>query len=247
MAAPEDDSAPRTPFYERDTRSTRRLTWRRRLLYQVGAPVAAGLIRCWWATCRIVCVRGAEHVAAALADGPVIAVYWHQHQLFVVRFLLGERARGLRPGFAISPSVDGELPAMLARRAGAEVLRGSRSNTGARALRDHYVALQQGISPSMTPDGPSGPCFDFKPGAILLAQLSGRPMLPVAFHASRALRFRNWDRFVLPWPFARIAIAVGAPRFVPRGLDAAALTRWQAEMTAELHAVYRTARASLPD
>jgi hypothetical protein len=52
---------------------------------------------------------------------------------------------------------------------------------------------------------------------------------------------------VLPWPFARIAIAVGAPRFVPRGLDAAALARWQAEMTAELHAVYRAARASFPD
>jgi lysophospholipid acyltransferase (LPLAT)-like uncharacterized protein len=244
MPEPPDNSAPRTA-YERQTRSGRRLTAVRRTLYRLGVPVAVALVRFWWCTCRIVRVEGDEHAAAALADGPVVPVYWHQHQLFCVRFLLSQRRRGLALGFLISPSVDGELPAMLARRAGAHVLRGSSSNTGARALRDYYVALQQGISPAITPDGPYGPRFGFKPGAIMLAQLSGRPMLPMAYCASRAWRFRAWDRFVLPWPFARIVVAVGAPRYVPRGLDAAGLARWQSDMTAELHALYRAARTSL--
>ena len=80
---------------------------------------------------------------------------------------------------------------------------------------------------------------------MLLAQLSGRPILPLAFAASRAWRFTAWDRFVLPWPFARVVVAVGVPRYVPKGLDAAALARWQGEMAAELHALYCQARDSL--
>ena len=76
----------------------------------------------------------------------------------------------------------------------------------------------------ITPDGPRGPRFKFKPGAILLAQMSGRPILPMAFAASRAWLIK-WDKFVLPVPFARIVIAVGAPRYVPRVTDAAAIER----------------------
>ena len=245
MSAPPAPPDPRSTRHEPPTRSGRRLTPLRRLLYRLALPLAMLLVRFWWASCRVVRVVGEEHVTAALADGPTLPVFWHQHQLFCVRFLMRERRRGLAAGFLISPSVDGELPAMLARVFGAHVIRGSSSHTGARALRDYYTALAQGVSPAITPDGPYGPRFDFKPGAILVAQLSGRPLLPLAFHASRVFRFRTWDRFVLPWPFARIAVAVGAPRYVPRRLDAAGLQRLQQEMAAELKAVYGAARDAL--
>ena len=112
-------------------------------------------------------------------------------------------------------------------------------------MRDYYEALvKRGISPAITPDGPRGPRNKFKPGAILLAQMSGRPMLPMAFAATRAWRIK-WDRFVIPWPFSRIAIAVGAPRYVPRTLDAKAIERLQEEMERELRDVFETARAAL--
>ena len=226
----------------------RRLSGARRLLYRaIGAPLAMAIVRAWWGMCRVVRVVGDGNALAALAGGAIVPVYWHQHTLFCVRFLLDLRTRGLRLGFLISPSEDAELPVIVARRIGAQVVRGSSTHTGARALRDYYVALQQGISPAITPDGPSGPRFEFKPGAILLAQLTGRPMLPLAYHASRAWRTTAWDRFVIPWPGARIAIAVGTPRYVPRGLNAAALARWQADMTAELQELYGRARAALAD
>ncbi len=245
MSDSPDPQGPRNTLYERQTRSGRRLTPLRRALYRLALPVGVLLVRFWWGTCRVVRVIGEEHVGAALAGGPVVPVFWHQHQLFCTHFLMRQRSKGLVPGFLISPSVDGELPAMLARREGAHVLRGSSSSSGARVLRDNFMALRQGVSPAITPDGPYGPRFEFKPGAILAAQLSGRPMLPLAFHASRVFRFRTWDRFVLPWPFARVVVAVGAPRYVPKSLDAAGLQRWQAEMAAELHAVYRAAREGL--
>jgi hypothetical protein len=125
------------------------------------------------------------------------------------------------------------------------VIRGSSTATGARALRDYYEALvKEGVSPVITPDGPRGPRFQFKPGAILLAQMSGRPILPLAYAASRAWLIK-WDKFVLPVPFSRIAIAVGAARYVPRVTDAAAIERFQVELKNDLKKLYHVASAAL--
>ena len=219
----------------------------RMTLYRLALPVAIGLVRFWWLTCRVVRVEGAEHAEAALADGPCVPVYWHQHQLFCVRYLIRLGRPGLKLAFAMSPSVDGELPAMLARWSGVRPMRGSSTYDGARALRDYLLCVREGFSLAITTDGPKGPRYQFKPGAILLAQMSGRPMLPMAYHAARAWKFRAWDRFVLPWPFTRIAVALGAPRHVPKGLDAPGLERWQREMEQELLAVYGRARAALEE
>ena len=133
----EPDEPLRNTIYEQRTRSGRRLTTGRLFLYQTIIPVALALIRAVWSSSRIVSVSGTEHIAAALARAPsFIPVYWHQHQVFCVKHLLSLRTAGLNLGFLISPSVDGELAAMLVRRFGATVIRGSSTHTGARALRD---------------------------------------------------------------------------------------------------------------
>ena len=236
----------RNTIYRTVTRSGRRMTRARRALYALAVPLRLAIIRLWWLTCRITRVQGAEHLTAALAQAPsLVPCYWHQHQLFCGKYLLEQRSHGLKPGWLISPSVDGELGALFVRRLGAHVIRGSSTHTGARALRDYYQALtQEQVSPVVTPDGPRGPRFKFKPGAILLAQMSGRPMLPLAYAASRAWLVK-WDKFVIPVPFSRIAIAVGPPRYVPRVSDGKAVERLQAEMELELKRLYLEARASL--
>ena len=236
----------RNTIYRTLTRSGRRMTRARRVLYALAVPLGLAIIRLWWLTCRITRVQGAEHLTAALAQAPsLVPCYWHQHQLFCGKYLLEQRSHGLKPGWLISPSVDGELGARFVRRLGAHVIRGSSTHTGARALRDYYQALtQEQVSPVVTPDGPRGPRFKFKPGAILLAQMSGRPMLPLAYAASRAWLVK-WDKFVIPVPFSRIAIAVGPPRYVPRVSDGKAVERLQAEMELELKRLYLEARASL--
>jgi lysophospholipid acyltransferase (LPLAT)-like uncharacterized protein len=236
----------RNTLYKTVTRSGRRMTRARRALYAVAVPVGLAIIRLWWLTCRIHRIDGDENLTAALAKAPsLVPCYWHQHQLFCARYLLNRRDRGLVPGWLISPSVDGELGAMMVSRIGARAIRGSSSHTGARALRDYYLALvKENISPVVTPDGPRGPRFKFKPGAILLAQMSGRPMLPMAYAASRAWLIK-WDKFVIPVPFARISIAIGAPRYVARVLDATALESLQREMEEELHRLFAKAHSGL--
>jgi lysophospholipid acyltransferase (LPLAT)-like uncharacterized protein len=242
----DDDGSLRNTLYRSATRSSRRMTPARRALYAIAVPLAAALIRLWWWLCPVVRIEGEEHLVAALARQPsLVPCYWHQHQLFCGKFLVEQRARGLIAGWLISPSVDGELGAMLVRRFGGAVIRGSSTHTGARALRDYYQALtREGVSPVITPDGPRGPRFTFKPGAILLAQMSQRPILPMSYAASRAWLIK-WDKFVIPAPFARIAIAIGPPRYVPRVSDAAGLEALQREMGRELKRLYGVARAAL--
>ena len=213
------------------------------------APLAWLLLRLWWASCRIVTVSGAGHLDAALAAAPsLLPCYWHEHELFCGRWLQLQMPRGLKLGVLVSPSVDGEVPAMIARWLGVAVIRGSSTRTGARALRDYYELLvKQGVSPVLTPDGPTGPRQHFKPGGLLLAQLSGRPLLPMAFAASRAWHF-GWDRFVLPWPGCRIAIAIGAPVYVDRALtlgEPRVLEVVQLRLEQELARQYEVARAAL--
>jgi lysophospholipid acyltransferase (LPLAT)-like uncharacterized protein len=236
----------RNTLYRTTTRSGRRMTRARRLLYSLAVPLALALIRAWWWSCRVVRVEGLEHLEAALARAPsLVPCYWHQHALFCGKFLIEQRARGLTVGWLISPSVDGELGAMMVRRFGAAVIRGSSTHTGARALRDYYQVLtRDNVSPVITPDGPRGPRFKFKPGALLLAQMSGRPILPMSYAASRAWLIK-WDKFVIPLPFARIAIAIGPPCYVPRVTDAAALARLQLQMEQQLKQLYGVARAAL--
>ena len=78
------------------------------------------------------------------------------------------------------------------------------------------------------------------PGAILLAQMSGRPILPMAYAASRAWLIK-WDKFVIPWPFSRIVIADRRAALRARVTDAAAaLEALQTEMAAELKRLFDT-------
>jgi len=240
------DGGLRNTIYEQQTRSARRLTRGRLFLYKILLPLGLSLVRAVWGWSRVVRVIGAEHIGSALDRAPsFIPVYWHQHQIFCVKQLLEQRSAGLKLGFLISPSVDGEIGAMIVRNLGGEVIRGSSSHTGARALRDYYQALaHEGISPAITPDGPRGPPWKFKPGAVLLAQLSGRPMIPMSYAASRAWRIK-WDRFVIPCPLSKIAIAVGEPVYVPKGLDAAGLERIQGDMERRLQGLFREAQGAL--
>ncbi len=237
--------SPATSIYKRYT--GRRMGALRRWSYPIAAPVILGLVRLWWRSCRVVAVVGEEHLDQVLARWPsFLPCYWHQHNLFCAQYLLAQQQRrGLKTGFLISPSVDGELATLILQRAGAHVIRGSSSRTGALAMKEYFHALtRDGVSPVLTPDGPRGPRFKFKPGAILLAQMSGRPILPMAYAASRAWLI-HWDRFVLPWPFSRIAIAIGPPRSVPRVLGVADVQALQSELETTLKATFTAAQQAL--
>ena len=60
-------------------------------------------------------------------------------------------------------------------------------------------------------------------GIVKIAQLSGRPIYPIAIATSRRIVLDNWDRTAINLPFGRGAGVAGAPIYVPRDADDATL------------------------
>lgn len=176
------------------------------LLLNVVTLLAAGLIRLLYATLRVEFV-GETHVKELWAEKRVVVLsFWHDQLLLMVKGYRGPGAQIL-----ISASKDGELIARVMRHFGQGAVRGS-SSRGAKAALKQMIEL--GKSPYdlvFTPDGPRGPRHEIKPGVGQLARLSGRPVVPMAFVCSRGHRFASWDRFLMPFPFARAVYSFGAP------------------------------------
>jgi lysophospholipid acyltransferase (LPLAT)-like uncharacterized protein len=109
----------------------------------------------------------------------------------------------------------------------------------------YQAIVKDGISPGITPDGPRGPRFKFKPGAIFTAQISRKAVVPIAFAAKPAWVLRTWDKFVIPSPFARVRIAIGEPYFPPEKLDDEQMAAAQRELERRMLETYQQAKAAL--
>lgn len=192
-------------------------------------------------------VIGEAHIIKLIADQQAfLACYWHQQIIFSVWYLLQMRRHGLKIGFLVSPSGDGELVARALSAEGVETIRGSSSRTGAQALRNIYLAIkQQGLSIATPPDGPRGPAYEFKQGWITLASMTGAPLLPIAYAVNWYWEWNSWDKFWLPLPFCRCVIAVGEPRCVAKKINEAELSELQAIMAEQLNQLQTTARNAL--
>ena len=201
----------------RSSASRRRMSAGRRLYYFLGLPVLRGLIRILTATYRVEKVIGAEYIEPYIAGTDVCApAYWHQHHVIGSTMIRRWIERGFSACFLVSGSVDGEVPERIARAWGAEVIRGSANQSGALALRDQQQMMKNGYSIVTTADGPRGPRYEFKMGTVLMARIAGVPIIPIGCAADRAWYLDRWDRFMIPKPFARIAVAIGEPYPVDR-------------------------------
>ena len=188
----------------------------RRLYYFLGLPVLRGIIRLLTSTYRIEYITGQDYIEPYIGGNKVCApCYWHQHHVVGSTLIRSWVRRGFKACFLVSGSVDGEVPERIARAWGADVIRGSANQSGALALRDMQGRMKDGYSIVTTADGPRGPIYEFKMGAVLMARIAGVPIIPIACAADRAWYLHRWDRFMVPKPFARLAVAVGAPYSIP--------------------------------
>jgi lysophospholipid acyltransferase (LPLAT)-like uncharacterized protein len=66
--------------------------------------------------------------------------------------------------------------------------------------------LRAGHDIGITPDGPRGPCYELKPGALIVARRTQASLLLVGAEFHSAWRMKSWDRFYLPKPFSRVTM-----------------------------------------
>ena len=203
----------------RSAASLRRMTIGRRLYYFLGTPLLRFLLWLLNSSYRFQPMIGGNVMERIISDHTVCVLsYWHQHHVVCSTYMLGLGRRGFNTCFLISGSVDGEVPERIARSMGAEVIRGSANQSGALALRDQQKMMKAGYSIVTTADGPRGPKYEFKAGTVLMARIAGVPMIPIGCAADRAWYLNRWDDFMIPKPFARVAIAIGEPIPVPRNI-----------------------------
>ncbi len=183
----------------------------------LGGSAALRMIASTWR----VRVRGGEHLAGLRQAGtPFIFSLWHGQLLPLIW-----HHRGQRVAILVSEHRDGELIARIAESIGYQLIRGSTTRGGGRALLSLVRTLDGGTEVAVTPDGPRGPAFSFAPGALVAAHRTGAPLLPVAADADRAWRLGSWDGFIIPKPFARVTVAYGPPVSVDAESPRAAAAR----------------------
>jgi len=145
-----------------------------------------------------------------------VPIYATWHQRFFTGIKVGLSRRPV--SIMISQSRDGELIARIAGLLGYHPVRGSSSRGGRRALREIYKLSKRGRKIAHIVDGPRGPLGVVKPGLLLIAQVSGFPIIPSTASAEKKWVFNSWDRFMVPKPFSRIIVRFGDEIYVPRKL-----------------------------
>ncbi|MCS6884778.1 MAG: lysophospholipid acyltransferase family protein [Acidobacteriota bacterium] len=175
-------------------------------------------------------VRGASDRRGGIDDRqPLIYAFWHNRIIPATWFF-----RHLRIVVMTSQSADGEIIARVIQRFGYGAARGSTTRGGSKALRELADCLKQGRDVAFTIDGPRGPIYVAKPGAILLAKLSGCPVLPVCQTPLEYYEMNSWDKFRVPKPFTCGLISYAPPIYVPKNADEKLLEQLQQRLQKEL-------------
>ena len=231
----------------RSKRSGRRMSFGRRTGYALGKPLLRFIIFVLNATYRMDRSIGAD-VAERILTGEkrvYLPIYWHGHQVPGALLMKRWLKRGFKAAFLISASVDGEVPSSVARSWGGQVIRGSAHDTGALVLRDSVAKMKEGVSIVSNPDGPLGPGFEVKTGTVLVARVGNAAIVPIVFAASRAWTLKRWDKFLIPKPFSKVAVAVGEPIEVPRSTPANELEGVRDEVQAAMDSLLEQAQAKV--
>jgi lysophospholipid acyltransferase (LPLAT)-like uncharacterized protein len=153
-------------------------------------------------------------------DSPVIFLLWHNRISSMPAFYERWRRRD-RPHAVVlaSASREGSLLTEFLRHFGFEAVRGSTSRRASVALREMARKIEQGHDIIITPDGPRGPRYRLQPGALYLAQSTGRPIIPVNVEYARYFRFKSWDGFAIPFFFSRVNVRHGDPWWIHGSCD----------------------------
>ena len=184
---------------------------------------------------------------------PCIYAMWHGQFMLLAPFA--------PPGIPVANMVarhgDAEIIGEALKTFGMKLVRGGgaagrrKDRGGMHAFRAALRALEGGTTVAMTADVPPGQPRRAGPGIIKLAQMSGRPIIPIATASSRFVTLDSWSRMTLNLPFSRIGVARGVPVFVAADADAAALEAARLAVEAGLNETteraYRLAGANADD
>jgi len=200
------------------TRKQRRILF---LARNLGPLVVGGLGSTW----RFDLPNGIPPGAFEAKPAPAIYVFWHRCLLPIAWF-----ARGRGFGVLVSHHFDGEIVSQTAERLGYRLFRGSSTRGGRDALEQMTEALAMGQPLALTVDGPRGPRFQAKGGAVQLARATGAPIYGLHVSPKRAWTTKSWDGFQVPRPWTSVRGTWFGPLTVRRDAGPEEMERKRMEM-----------------
>ena len=205
-----------------------------RLLSYIGWLV----ISLWSRTVRTTFVRKEIPDRLHREGKNIIFAFWHGRQ-----FLLFHNHRNTGKVIPASESRDGEIQAVILKRFGFDVVRGSSKRKGDRALLGLVDGLRRGKDVAIAVDGPRGPVYEVKEGITYLAGKLEKVIVPVTTGAKRRWILETiWDKYLLPAPFTKAVVVYGEPLTVS-GTDAEELRVKREELQKALNGVMAEADA----
>ena len=142
---------------------------------------------------------------------------WHRNQCAIYGFKDKPTVSVL-----VSNSKDGDVVAQGIKPMGFKLVRGSKGKRGAvEASMQMIEALKNGERCAMMVDGPRGPAGVVKDGAIKIAKLSGKPIVPVCWYSNNFnwITLPSWDGLKMPVLDVRLINLYGEPIYVPEDAD----------------------------
>ncbi|MDH5510415.1 MAG: lysophospholipid acyltransferase family protein [Nitrospinota bacterium] len=187
------------------------------LLAHMAAPIARAIIWLLCVTVRLK-VEGVENEDDLFLEGkPGIICCWHGRVLYLPYYYRHVRRRNRVIDVLASPSHDGEFVARVSRLFGFGVIRGSSYKNSRTALRAMVRSVAVGRWPGIIADGSRGPALVAQPGSVMLAKITGAPVIPVTVAFDRHWTLNSWDRMIIPKPFAKGLVIHGNPVVFPSG------------------------------
>lgn len=127
--------------------------------------------------------------------------------------------RNLKLLAIISKSKDGDLLAKILRRWNYKVVRGSSSTGGNVALEIMIDHAKHECPIAITPDGPRGPNFKMKAGAVITAKKSEVLLVLVGVGYKSKRKLHSWDKFEVPFPFSKVQLVYSEPILIDKNLS----------------------------
>jgi lysophospholipid acyltransferase (LPLAT)-like uncharacterized protein len=164
---------------------------------------------------------------------PVIAAFWHR---CIIPATWYWRNRGVV--VMNTTNFDGQWTRRVIEHFGFGTAQGSSTRGGLRGLAVMARRLDEGLDTAFTIDGPRGPRYIAKPGPVMLARRTGKPIYLFHIGVERGHTLEKaWDKMQIPHFFSR-AILVSAPLlYVAQDADGAELEHKHAEMQKSLERV----------
>ncbi len=166
----------------------------------------------------------------------VIFAFWHGRLL-----MLSLINQGRKTGILTGHHADAELIVRVIKYFGYYPIRGSTSKEGISAIRKLARRMKKGSDAGITPDGPLGPRYKAQIGAILLAHMTGCPIIPVSFGASKSKFLSSWDKFLLPYPFSKGVFIFDEPIWIDKKTDKQGLRQKQLLLEERLQVITQKA------